>query len=312
MSSSSVSPTYYAILVELITVPRSEEFDKFKNSFGVRDWEPVRHYYQSQGQVEPLAHRLPSISITTVTGELRNQTGLNCTTLDLGQGDVRLYKISLPSESSTIDTSSICGSGALAVLAVPSHMSSTAFLAFLGDEVRHISFLQKIRTDTNRYMIILKLKKSSLEDACNLQRRLKEACFDSLESVHCVQICSVSFVQRQIQVRQIDAIDNALNKDHKSVCETPGDARHNTVTCTELPSCIVCLERLEVSATGLSTVSQSCCEGLLCSCTSRWLHKKTSCAVCRKCLAKTSLDDTETPCVCGSTRNLWQCLVCGR
>ena len=73
----------------------------------------------------------------------------------------------------------------------------------------------------------------------------------------------------------------------------------------ELPSCPVCLERLDPSVTGIVTIV--CDHSFHCECLRRWAD--SSCPVCRHVS-----DDTHgrTSCeVCGTLEALWICLVCG-
>jgi len=74
----------------------------------------------------------------------------------------------------------------------------------------------------------------------------------------------------------------------------------------ELPSCPVCLERLDPSITGIVTIV--CDHTFHCECLRRW--SDSSCPVCRH----VSDDDPQgrTSCeVCGTHDSLWICLVCG-
>ena len=73
----------------------------------------------------------------------------------------------------------------------------------------------------------------------------------------------------------------------------------------ELPSCPVCLERLDPSISGVVTIV--CDHTFHCECLRRW--SDSSCPVCRHVS-----DDSQstTSCeVCGNTDSLWICLVCG-
>lgn len=73
----------------------------------------------------------------------------------------------------------------------------------------------------------------------------------------------------------------------------------------ELPSCPVCLDRLDPSVTGIVTIV--CDHTFHCECLRRW--SDSSCPVCRH-VADDS--NSATSCeVCGTTDSLWICLVCG-
>ena len=73
---------------------------------------------------------------------------------------------------------------------------------------------------------------------------------------------------------------------------------------TELPSCPVCLDRLDQDVSGV--VTTICSHSFHAACLSKW--GDSSCPVCRY----TQRAEDEVHCqVCGSAENLWVCLICG-
>lgn len=75
---------------------------------------------------------------------------------------------------------------------------------------------------------------------------------------------------------------------------------------TELPSCAVCLERLDPSVSGIYTLL--CTHSFHSSCLRRW--QDSSCPVCRHVQEEAA--ETQSTCeACGSRENIWICLVCG-
>ncbi|XP_048227613.1 BRAP2 RING ZnF UBP domain-containing protein 1 isoform X2 [Ricinus communis] len=73
---------------------------------------------------------------------------------------------------------------------------------------------------------------------------------------------------------------------------------------TELPTCPICLERLDPDTSGI--LSTLCDHSFQCSCTSKWTY--LSCQVCRLCQQQ---DEKPACAVCGTVENLWVCLICG-
>lgn len=73
---------------------------------------------------------------------------------------------------------------------------------------------------------------------------------------------------------------------------------------TELPTCPVCLERLDQDTSGIQKTL--CDHSFQCSCVSKWTY--LSCQVCRLCQQQ---DEKPTCSVCGTLKNLWVCLICG-
>ncbi|CAG8740333.1 11047_t:CDS:2, partial [Dentiscutata heterogama] len=78
----------------------------------------------------------------------------------------------------------------------------------------------------------------------------------------------------------------------------------------ELPTCPVCLERMDASVTGLLTIL--CQHTFHCNCLSKW--GDSSCPVCRYSQKSNVIDPSlgQNECgVCGVTESLWICLICG-
>jgi hypothetical protein len=86
----------------------------------------------------------------------------------------------------------------------------------------------------------------------------------------------------------------------------PGELHELLGPAVELPSCAVCLERLDPVVSGVFTVL--CNHTFHVGCLSRW--QDSSCPVCRYA-AEDAADATQCE-LCGATENLWICLVCGR
>lgn len=81
----------------------------------------------------------------------------------------------------------------------------------------------------------------------------------------------------------------------------------------ELPTCPVCLERMDSETTGLITIP--CQHTFHCQCLDKW--KNSKCPVCRLSSVRLSRDTLKNQskhekCYeCGSSENLWICLICG-
>ena len=75
---------------------------------------------------------------------------------------------------------------------------------------------------------------------------------------------------------------------------------------TELPSCPVCLDRLDQDVSGV--VTTVCSHAFHATCLSHW--RDASCPVCRYTANPAEAPTCQHP-GCGSTENLWACLVCG-
>lgn len=129
----------------------------------------------------------------------------------------------------------------------------------------------------------------------------------------------------EIQVVEPDSPSTAdavvLSPSHKHSGPSAGQATLSTKPLApptpaliELPTCPVCLERMD-ETTGLLTII--CQHVFHCTCLQKW--KGSGCPVCRytqddfrKGIASTDSDEEPAECgVCHTDLNLWACLICG-
>ena len=144
------------------------------------------------------------------------------------------------------------------------------------------------------YSVILRFADQESADA--FARNYHDRKFNAF----CEEKCRVLFVRRvEVTAGQTKAeriADGAPARDD-------GDA------LVELPSCPVCLDRLDNEASGV--VTTVCSHAFHASCMSNWEHN--SCPVCRY----TTSPDAVTACHCpgceetSETAALWACLICG-
>ncbi|GAQ79754.1 Zn-finger protein [Klebsormidium nitens] len=168
------------------------------------------------------------------------------------------------------------------VLAVPSYMSGADFCQFTGEHLAYISKLRIVRYEnaTNQYMVLLKFDSQEHADDFYLSYNGKQ--FSSLEPIFC-HVFFTSDVQYT---------------DSDEVASTP------PAGLVELPTCPVCLERMDAHISGiLITV---CNHSFHSSCISKW--SDSTCPVCRYVQEQ----PTDSVCDdCGTTENLWMCVICG-
>ncbi|ESK97762.1 brca1-associated protein [Moniliophthora roreri MCA 2997] len=238
--------------------------------------------------------------------------------LNLPDGVVHVYRESsraLNEETASPDNSTRDGT-ILGVLAVPSWMTPSDFLTFAAPAAEGISHLRIIKDSVpNRSMALIKFPKS--EDAAEFAEAYNGKPFNSMEP----EICHVVHVL-SVKIDSEDAIASQF---------ALGSLQGNS-SFYELPTCPVCLERMDSAVTGLITVP--CSHTFHCTCLSKWGDSR--CPVCRysQTLLKASSSSTShhpssspssstfrpppnatqnlSSCsVCGSTTNLWICLICG-
>lgn len=140
----------------------------------------------------------------------------------------------------------------LAVLAVPSWMTPSDFLAFVAPAAESITHLRMIRDSLpNRSIVVVNFPSSA--DAAEFAEAYNGKPFNSMDSetCHVVRVSSV----------KIDTDDSLAFSTIKSQAEQVG-------TTYELPTCPVCLERMDSAVTGLITVP--CSHTFHCMCLSKW------------------------------------------
>ncbi|KAI9511598.1 hypothetical protein F5148DRAFT_1274209 [Russula earlei] len=220
------------------------------------------------------------------------------------------------SESTTPDASRVVLENAetdgymVGVLAVPSWMTPSDFLAFVAPAEGGMAHLRMIRdTAPNRSIALIKFRNA--DSAFEFAEAYNGKAFNSMnkETCHVVHITSVS-------IDADDSVSLALSR--------LGSTR---APVFELPTCPVCLERMDSAVTGLVTVP--CSHTFHCECLSKWGDSR--CPVCRYSQnlrtsypssantarsAPIPFADPSAPALsscadCNSTTSLWICLICG-
>ncbi|EAU90587.2 BRCA1-associated protein [Coprinopsis cinerea okayama7 len=196
----------------------------------------------------------------------------------------------------------------LAVLAVPSWMTPSDFLTFVGPVAEDLAHLRIIRDYApNRSIALLKFVSAAIASEFAAEYNGKP--FNSMEP----EICHVVHVLSVV----VDVEDPVLQ-----AIPSPSASQSSVY---ELPTCPVCLERMDAAVTGLITVP--CSHTFHCMCLSKWGDSR--CPVCRYSQTliashpSTSSNrsrsvpfSTPSPSMarcmrCMSTTNLWICLICG-
>lgn len=197
------------------------------------------------------------------------------------RGVIHLFR-SVSRQPTTSLPKPTCCSTILFVVAVPNYLSSDDFLRFCGSYVEHISELVIIRNDAleDRYSVLIKFVNQLKADGFYCDFNGKR--FSSTEA----EVCHVLFTY-SVECTEFAELASAP-----------------PAGFTELPTCPVCLERLDQDTSGI--LSALCDHSFQCSCISKWTY--LSCQVCRLCQQK---DEKPSCSVCGTSENLWVCLICG-
>ncbi|PSK60483.1 RING finger protein ETP1 [Elsinoe australis] len=259
---------------------------------------------------------------------------------DVGWGVVHLYKDSQEAPDLTTSTKkSLAAKGedgvfdiekcsTLCILAVPSWMMPSDLLGFVGDQTREdVSHFRLIRTGrANKYMVLMKFR--SPKKARDWQSAWNGRLFSAMEPENChvVFISTVTFLTPNTTTSN-DPPTFPLNTTDPFITPFPAPITSKpyappTPSLIELPTCPVCLERMD-ETTGLLTIL--CQHVFHCACLEKW--RGSGCPVCRFSQSPSSTfpyprpssDSTSTSAalsdpacsVCASSSNLWICLICG-
>ncbi|KAF7527157.1 hypothetical protein G7054_g10567 [Neopestalotiopsis clavispora] len=223
----------------------------------------------------------------------------------------------------------------LCIPAVPSYLTASDFLGFIGDKWRDdISHYRMVMTGRmNRYLVLLKFRDS--KRAKQFRHAFDGRVFNHIEPETCNVAC-VKSVTFETPTRPNQSFPD-LSHDPFTPSNTSSAFKPlppPTPDLIELPTCPVCLERMD-DTTGLLTIP--CQHVFHCSCLQKW--RGSGCPVCRHTnpsLAavnevssasrgqSSSSSDPADPysqpfgshvsnlcSVCDSPDDLWICLICG-
>ncbi|KAJ2359695.1 hypothetical protein H4S01_006051, partial [Coemansia sp. RSA 2610] len=232
----------------------------------------------------------------------------------------------------------------LAVLAVPGYMTPADFLSFTASFSDGIEHVQVVRDGSpSRYMMLLRFR--ALAAADEFYAYYNGKTFSPLEP----ETCHVVYVRRvECELQELGSDD--VDRDSETICASPATLFMTPTVAPgaegrqfseELPTCPVCLERLDSAISGLLT---TLCQHLFhCQCLAQW--GDGNCPVCRysqtaariereeiqqtaasrwapeaSLVASTSsaniaaqdATSEQSRChVCKRTNDLWICLICG-
>lgn len=210
----------------------------------------------------------------------------------------------------------------LCIPAVPSYMSPSDFLGFIGEPWRgSVSHYRMVSTSRmNRYMVLMKFKDK--KTATEWRNEFDGRPFDTLAES---EICHVTFIKSiTVETPGRKGSEGAgVGKGETGMINSLRPFPPPTPSLVELPTCAVCLERMDDTA-GLMTIL--CQHVFHCTCLQTW--KTRGCPICRATNPLTKqqqeLDDEGNPyakpfghgvsnlcSVCDAPDNLWICLICG-
>jgi BRCA1-associated protein len=216
----------------------------------------------------------------------------------------------------------------LAILGVPSYIGPADFLKFIEPATDALSQVRMIREErAQRCMVLLKFREPS--SAEEFHKMYADQPFDLQHDPN--ELCRVVYVTK-VSISTTSTLPYAYpllaNSDPWPIitnitAQPSSQSESNAVShrlasavSVELPTCPVCLERMDASVTGLMTVT--CQHTFHCSCLSRWSDSR--CPVCRytqsrmvkkgQFAAPSFIPEHGSCALCGTSSDLWVCLIC--
>lgn len=264
----------------------------------------------------------------------------------LGKGVIRLFRdFDDYDDPAKAPISRLGDDTMISILALPTYFTATDLLGFIGDHymefITHIRILKSEKP--NRFLVLIKF--NDLVKAAEFQYQFDGKSFNSMEpeTCHVVFVKSVVFdaladTSKDILIPFLlqDPFTSFPGSPESSPSIAPSGKFEEDSTPIELPTCPVCLERLDYEITGLLTIP--CQHTFHCLCLSKW--RDDTCPICRYTnnvsnhkirrsvrrllqinsrmqqqqllLLHPEESETSEKCVsCDATTKLWVCLVCG-
>jgi BRCA1-associated protein len=203
-------------------------------------------------------------------------------------------------------------SSQLCVLSLPPDMGFSEFCTFLGayfERVREIRLVRRRGGGAKASCLVL-LSFVTQDHADGFYTDFNGKAFCLLEPELLCRLVYVKHVQvsESEAASSLAAIGTASQQPPPLLKGAPAAAAHSEPPppgTTELPSCPVCLDRLDAAISGI--VTTVCNHRFHNQCLRQW--GDTSCPVCRHCEGPQGNAPKCT--ACGTTSDLWACLICG-
>ncbi|ORY89969.1 hypothetical protein BCR43DRAFT_464733 [Syncephalastrum racemosum] len=194
----------------------------------------------------------------------------------------------------------------LCILAVPSYLSTKDLVSFIRFDPAKAQARILRDNALNKYTVVLKFRHR--KDAHDFYQHYNGRQFNALEP----EICHVVYLQPSGMLDALVTTTSQPSLDETmSIMRPPGTH--------EMPTCPVCLERMDEGNTGLRTML--CEHTSQCYCLSKW--GDTNCPTClysQKPVhegpstsgTSRSVPKADQACfACGSKESLWICMICG-
>lgn len=285
----------YHIVIDYSCIEEEHNFDYRYSSIEITEIDivDIEHKKTMAEAIEPIKAKLLGKGIIRLYREFEDEEEEQ----DSGQSDIESLRIPSKRHSNPGDDTMV------AILAVPTYFTATDLLGFIGENyMNHISHVRILKSDKpNRFLVLIKFR--DIIKAAEFQYHYNGKPFNSMEpeACHVVYVKSIQMnhpplKQEQQQQQQNDTADSLIPFLLQDPFTSPPDSSNNSpvqtsidkfvsldsgglvrVSLVELPTCPVCLERMDSTITGLLTIP--CQHTFHCQCLSKW--KDDTCPICR-------------------------------
>lgn len=285
-------------------------------------------------------YRYCNISVTEIDPATAMPPAEPLRAKSLGKGIIRLFR-QFDDESSPHDVVTPGDDTMVSIIGVPTYFTATDLLGFIGESymssITHIRILKSEKP--NRFLVLIKF--NDIVKTAEFQYHFNGKPFNSMEpeTCHVIFVKSVRYDYRN-DIKNDTLIPFLLTDPFTSPIasgpSSPVLSSSSHETLVELPTCPVCLERMDSTVTGLLTIP--CQHTFHCLCLSKWTDD--TCPICRysnnfsnlkvkrsmrrplqfarlqqgtsSSLLSDTINETSDHCAeCSADTNLWICLICG-
>lgn len=212
--------------------------------------------------------------------------------LEYIQANIELYKVnsnslSLTNNIETFRFLPINRKKLLFLINLPEDVTIDYFISYIGKEMEKINSITIItEPKTNFRSLIIKFFEQDMADNFYYNYKVKSIKENKSEFLYFVFLRNILYT----------------TKNNSNIININKDKKEEEYSLSQIPTCPLCLEKIEVSNCGIETVLGIYpCE--------RWTNYKVSCKVCNK--LSPSVISLLTCEKCKNNSSLWCCLICG-
>ena len=214
------------------------------------------------------------------------------------EGKIELYKlysknISLTNTIETFRFLPINRTKSLLLINLPEDVSLDYFINYIGNEIEKIRNITIITEPITKFKsLIIQFFEQDMADNFYYHYKVRSIKENKSEFLYLIFLRNIIYLNEEQS--KTNMIEINTNKEEEK--------EEDEYTLIQIPTCPLCLEKIEASNSGIETVLDNFpCE--------RWTNYKNACKVCNK--LSPSVIKLLTCEKCNNKTSLWCCLICG-